>query len=352
MSKTDNIESYIVRYLHGEIAEDELRELTEWLELAPENKEMFFDLKGAHDRMIKHRIVSDDELERSWQRMQQRIVAQPVKPSIAVPKTPKRKAIVIALSYIAAASAAVLIYLGISALIEHRGQADEPALAVVYNEISVPKGSTPNTVKLSDGSIVHLNAASSLRYPSTFDDDMRAVWLDGEAYFEVTADSLHQFAVHLKQQDVIVRGTKFNVEAYHDGEYSIVTLAEGSVALVSSDENGDNATRIRLRPGQKAHFDRKTGKVAVEEANVELANSWIRGEYKFKDEPLLLIAQRLEKYYDISIRFDDEKAEKVCFTGTFSLRQNIDEVMRIINSERQFRYSRSGNEIHIKSRQY
>jgi ferric-dicitrate binding protein FerR (iron transport regulator) len=96
--------------------------------------------------------------------------------------------------------------------------------------------------------------------------------------------------------------------------------------------------------------DRVSGKLSVAQVDTSLSDTWMNGEYKFKNEPLVLIFKRLEKYYDVTICPEDEKAENICYTGTFSLRQDLREVLRIINHENQFRFQQTGKEIHIKSK--
>jgi ferric-dicitrate binding protein FerR (iron transport regulator) len=214
----------------------------------------------------------------------------------------------------------------------------------------VPKGGKPNTVYLSDGSVVRLNAATTLRYPSGFDGDRREIYLDGEAYFEVAKNEAKPFVVRLKQQDITVLGTSFNVEARHSESYTIVTLQEGSVSLAFMNGNGLKIKDVALKTGQKAHFDRTTGKIFVAQVDASLSNTWLEGEYKFKDEPLVLIFKRLENYYDVNIHLDGEQLKNIRYTGTFSLRQDIRDVLRIINHERQFRFRQNGSEIYIKSK--
>ena len=183
-------------------------------------------------------------------------------------------------------------------------QADLEAKDVVYNEIHVQKGGRANTVLLSDGSKVILNAATTFRYPTSFNGKNRQVYLDGEAYFEV---------------------------AYGHESYSEVTLLTGRILLEAFNERGESMSRMYLKPDQKALSDNSTGSVSLQEVNASLSNAWINGEYKFKDEPLASIVKRLE-------------------TGTFSLDQDILDVFRIIDYEKQFTFKRVKKDIFITSK--
>ena len=75
--------------------------------------------------------------------------------------------------------------------------------------------------------------------------------------------------------------------------------------------------------------------------------AWVNGEYKFKDEPLLFICKRLENYYNVQIHLNDPRLEQIRYTGTFSLEQDIMDVFRIIDYEKQFAFKRVKRDIFI-----
>ena len=85
---------------------------------------------------------------------------------------------------------------------------------VKYAEITAATGSVIR-YELPDGSVVWLNAGTTLRYPTVFKKDNRSVELKGEAYFEIQADQERPFYVNTRNGlSVYVYGTKFNVNAY------------------------------------------------------------------------------------------------------------------------------------------
>jgi ferric-dicitrate binding protein FerR (iron transport regulator) len=346
MSNANNMEAYIVRYLHREITDEELRELETWLNETPANREAFFRLKNVHDLAQAHKSPSEEEIACSWRRMCRKMTEAPS--SATVVDAPGRKFVPIRiLKYVAAALAAGVISFAAGKYFGDFRQA-EIIHPVAYHEICVEKGGRPNTVNLSDGSVVHLNAATTLRYPSEFNSGVREVYLDGEAWFEVAPNADLPFVVRLKQQSITVHGTSFNVESYHDESCNIVTLLTGSVSIEFADLNGVKIKNVNLVPGQKAHFDHTTGKVSIAQVDASLSNTWIQGDFRFKDEPLALIFKRLENYYNVTVHMEDEQLKNIRYTGTFSLQQHIRDVLRIINHENQFRFKQSGNEIYIK----
>lgn len=90
------------------------------------------------------------------------------------------------------------------------GQVVQSALA--YNKVEVPQGGE-YTLVLNDGTKVHLNSMSSLRFPLTFEAGKREVELAGEAYFEVNKTG-HPFTVSTQGMQIEVLGTTFNISAY------------------------------------------------------------------------------------------------------------------------------------------
>lgn len=203
---------------------------------------------------------------------------------------------------------------------------------------------------LSDGSKVILNAATTFRYPTSFDGKNRQVYLDGEAYFEISKNSEKPFVVKLKKQEITVLGTTFNVQAYGHESYSEVTLLTGRILLEAFNERGESMSCMYLKPDQKALSDNSTGSVSLQDVNASLSNAWINGEYKFKDEPLASIVKRLENYYNVKIHLEDKRLEKIRYTGTFSLDQDILDVFRIIDYEKQLIFKRVEKEIFITSK--
>ena len=103
---------------------------------------------------------------------------------------------------------------------------------VEYHRIIVPRGGEYN-LKLADGTNVWVFAESEIRFPTRFKGNKREVYLEGEAYFDVTHDEQHPFIVHTEQLNVKVLGTGFNVMAYKGDARTEVTLVHGKVDVKS-----------------------------------------------------------------------------------------------------------------------
>lgn len=161
-----------------------------------------------------------------------------------------------------------------------------------YANLQTPRGGQYNVV-LPDGSRVWLNAASSLRYPLSFDRNIREVELDGEAYFEIASDESKPFIVRSHGQQVSVLGTSFNIHAYGDEARIMTTLVEGKIELESLD---GGFSRI-MTPGQHAVYT--ADGLSVAEVDPLEYVSWREGLIIFNSDNLPEILNQLERWYDV-----------------------------------------------------
>ena len=332
-----NIEELIIRFLKQEISEDELRYLETWLAENEEHKSQFFELKNVSD-LFDHSIVTSNNAD--WQKMYDRIR----KLSEGVPLQNESRI----LKYVAVAVLALGLGWGGGSFYSTPVVHEENVFAL--NEIHVPKGGRINTVVLSDGTKVILNAGTTFKYPNLFNEKNRKVYLDGEAYFDVVTNKEKPFIVKLNRQEIKVLGTTFNVQAYSEDSCSLVTLLSGQVSLETFNEMGEKADHALLAPNQSALTDNRKGSISLTNVDPSLVNAWIKGIYKFKDEPLSTIVKRLENYYNIHIHLGNSQLGQIRYTGTFSLDQDILDVFRIIDHEKQFVFTRTGNDLYIKSK--
>lgn len=149
-------------------------------------------------------------------------------------------------------------------------QSASTQLEVVCNKVEIPRGGEYALV-LSDGTKVHLNSMSSLRFPVAFTAGKREVELQGEAYFEVSKTG-HPFIVNANGMQVEVLGTTFNISAYPDEEYQ-TTLVNGSVKV--SAEKGES---LILKPSQQATIASSSNSIQVRTVDISFYTSWVKGK--------------------------------------------------------------------------
>ncbi|RYE43332.1 MAG: DUF4974 domain-containing protein, partial [Sphingobacteriales bacterium] len=153
------------------------------------------------------------------------------------------------------------------------------------------------SVSLPDGTKVWLNAASSIKFPTTFASSInRTVELTGEAYFEVAKNKSHPFVVKTEKQEIKVLGTHFNVSSYPEEKLTKTTLLEGSVQVFARDNASSTAT---LKPGQQAQLSLKTLK--VKEVDLSESMAWKNGDFNFENEEFSSILNQVSRWYNVEI---------------------------------------------------
>ncbi len=188
-----------------------------------------------------------------------------------------------------------------SEMITYHVSGSIPASGTIeYNSLATPAGGKFK-VMLPDGSLVWLNALSTLKYPIAFTGDERRVELTGEGYFEVAKDAAHPFIVKANNNTVKVLGTHFNINAYSDEPVMKITLAEGLVKI------NDSKTLV---PGQQAqlHFNQSQGgwSMAVyDNSDMETELAWQKGMFVFKGTSLEEIMRQVARWYDAEINYEN-----------------------------------------------
>ena len=205
------------------------------------------------------------------------------------------------------------------AIAYNAGNAD-PA---TWSTISTPRGGQYQIV-LEDGTKAWLNAASSLRFPTSFRNNERTVEVSGEVYFEIATDASKPFKVNFNGNTISVLGTHFNVNAYKDEDNSKVTLLEGAIKV------SNKAGQQLLKPGMQAQVSDSNSHITTCKANMEAAIAWKNGYFTFDQENIQSIMRKLARWYDISVNYRGDMTGKI-FSGTISRFDDISEVLGMIS---------------------
>lgn len=175
---------------------------------------------------------------------------------------------------------------------------------VEYHLMKTPRGRTFH-LELADGSVVWLNAASSIYYPTSFGSERR-VEVTGEAYFEVAKDASKKFIVVTKNVTTEVLGTSFDVNTYEDEADAKVTLLEGSILLKTASKS------VKLKPGQQGMVDPQASSKEIQVANnvdVEQVMAWKNGMFKFQRTPVREMMRQIARWYDVEVEFEGDIKE-------------------------------------------
>ncbi len=200
-----------------------------------------------------------------------------------------------------------------------------------YNTITTPRGGQYKVV-LADGTMVWLNAASSLSYHASLNNgaQVRHIKMSGEAYFEVKKDKAHPFIVTTDRQELKVLGTHFNVSAYPDEYATRTTLLEGSVRIshLASPDPVSTGTRLGsviLKPNQQSTLTQNNIQIAAVDA--EEAVAWKNGEFLFQNKPLENIMLEISRWYNVDVVYEDKQVAQKLFGGMISRSEELARVL-------------------------
>lgn len=218
---------------------------------------------------------------------------------------------------------------------------------VTYNTIKIPYGKKFR-LQLSDGTLVHLNSGTTLKYPVKFiAGENRQVFLDGEAFFDVAKDKKHPFIVNADALNVRVLGTHFNVSNYPEDAATDVVLVEGSVGMYRTNEEFDAAKNTILKPGYRGSFNKENTLISTKPVITDIYTSWINGGLTFRNMTFKNIITKLERRYNVTIVNKNEKLASEKFNASFS-DESIEKVMSYFNDIHGINYTIKNNQILIK----
>lgn len=213
-------------------------------------------------------------------------------------------------------------------------------------EISATYGETKQVI-LPDQTEVWLNAGSSLKYPSEFNQKIRSVHLTGEAFFSVTKNQSKPFVVETKSLSVRVLGTKFNLKAYPNEHQTVATLQEGKIEVQT-----ENRQKQQLTPNEQLVYNNQTSELKVAKIDSKDVPDWKNGNLSFADASLGEILQTLERRFNIS--FDIDKSIDLStehYTINFEQGENAEQILQILTDlAGDFSYSVKNGQIILKKK--
>ncbi len=209
-----------------------------------------------------------------------------------------------------------------------------------YSEIYVPKGEDARLF-FQDGTEVYVNSDTKIRYPHRFGLKNREVYLDGEAYFNVTTNSKRPFIVHAHNTTINVTGTSFNVHAYSVDETIEVVLDEGKTIFEAQ------KSRFSMAPGQQLEYNKITGKISVYNlSKPSNASLWKDDIIYFYDTPLADVLQVLERKFNVQFHLQTSEALNYSYTLT-TKHINIDSVLTELEKIAPVKFNYKENKVYV-----
>ena len=220
--------------------------------------------------------------------------------------------------------------------IDKNEEPENNSFEVKYITKQNPSGQKSKFI-LPDGSHVHLNAESSLRFPEKFSRHNRTVFLSGEAFFDIKENESHPFVVNTSIFQARVLGTSFNVNN------DAVALLTGKVSVTKP---GEDNNEIILVPGQKAVHDKESKSIYKSTFNYQEEIAWKDGLLYFKDADFFQVKEKLEKWYGVEIELPANLNLTWSYTGSFE-NESLEEVLERIAYLENFDYKIAEKKVYI-----
>ncbi len=290
-----NINSYINQLIRklfsGKISKDELKELNNWYDSKLNKEEVFVDSFESKEQ-IKNRILT---------KLKKEIQIEENKNQVSLSRFRQIGGI--------AASIAAIILISITLFInlqnKKSAEMELAASNIPYLERANPNGQKSKII-LSDGTTVWLNAASKIRFPEKFELTERKVFLEGEAFFDVTRDENRPFVIQSENAVTTVLGTTFNVKSY-EKEPVQITVASGKVKVKTKNDNSFRNDELVLIQNEQITFSPESGELTKKNVDSNYFLSWKEDVIRFDNTKLSEVAKTLERWYDKKITIENEK---------------------------------------------
>lgn len=322
----------IARYLARQTSSDENEQLATWVAQSPDHERTFEQLKTVWQ--ASQLPAAPAETAAALGRLKARL-AQPTQVPAPAAVPVRRWRLRLARPYqLAAAVVLMLSALG-GAYFYSR-----PAPALAYHVYRAAAGQ-PQRLHLADGSVVTLAPQSQLRYPAQFAATSREVYLEGEAFFEVSKDPRRPFRVHSGAWVTQVLGTKFNVSAVPGARQLAVSLVEGKVEVL------DKQDKYLLTPGQQLRTEVATGRIYRQAFDRHQVLAWRHNQLVFKNEKLADVATQLERRYGVKLVFADTATAEVRLWATFD-NEPLPRVLEALRQAGGLAYHREGHVIYLR----
>lgn len=204
---------------------------------------------------------------------------------------------------------------------------------MIFNTLATPRGGQYQ-VRLPDGSLVWLNASSSVRFPVRFKGAERRVEVSGEAYFEIKENAAMPFHVQVNSGtgdslDIAVLGTHFNIMAYADEQMIQTSLLEGSIR-VTTHTKGLPASLL-LTPGKQAQWNKTDQQLKLLQADMQQVMAWRNGFFYFNGSDIRTIMRQLSRWYDIDVIYESEYRGQD-FEGELPRNESVTRILKTLEA--------------------
>ena len=322
-------EDIINKYLTGQCSEEELVEVNAWMKESEENARQLFRMEEIYHLGKFNQYADRKQMARAEKQLYKKLDEEKRKQNKILRMHRWMK--------YAAMIAVILVIGGGSGYWLYQNGNNQHMMVAVANEGIVKE------IILPDGTKVWLNNSATLKYPREFSEKARNVYLDGEAYFEVTKNRHKPFTVQSDAMRVRVLGTTFNFKCDKNYRIAEVTLIEGEIEVKGNKEEG----QIILAPGQRAELNKNNGRLTVKQVDAKMDAVWHDNLIPFQKADIFTISKALERFYDIKIILSPDMRADKTYSGVLKKKPTIESVLKSLQNSISIDYKIVGNNIFI-----
>jgi transmembrane sensor len=301
----------IIKFISGNLEGSEKEGILKWLAESEENRINYLQLKALfYSEKVKEFAepeFTEDAMKRFYSKMTR--------------EAGKRLLKVRVLKY----AAITILFIGIANILWHSHK--QAVKDWQYITMTVSENGLIQVFDLDDGTRVWLNKNTTFKYPKKFHGPERKVFIDGEAFFDVSRNPAKPFKVQTPSSLVIkVLGTSFNIKAFSFDKTVTTTLVEGTVIL----QNTQNDNLLTMEPGTQTNFNTETKNISIKSVIPDYYFAWQNGVILMHNTYLNEITDTIESLYNVKFKLDISKIPRKKYNFVIRREQSIDTIMEML----------------------
>ena len=297
----DHIIGQIVAFLDGRASREEVSSLQAWMAQSEQRRTFFDQIRNLYEMSGRQLDPSVIRTDRAMQKVLRRIA--PERKTFRIGQWLQRAAAILLIPVLAAS-----LYFYIQSI------KTEPMVS--YCEMQAAPGSR-TSITLSDSTRIWLNSGSKIRYPDRFSGKERTIYMEGEAYFEVTSSMEHPFVVNTPTIQVRVTGTMFHVADFANNPIKEVSLLSGKVDVGKMDDNRNATHLLNLTPGQHVEYNVTDHSTRMTEGDLNKYYAWKDNKLVFRNDLMTDVVKRISQLYGVEIELQGEELKTYRYRATF-----------------------------------
>lgn len=335
----------------GEATPEEQREFNQYIQLNLNEEYILNQVDSLWNTTIDYKnALTPEQTDFKWISLKSKIFAEDSATKLPVERWKK---IYNSTFFKVAIAASIIVLVVYSGFIFKNNSYQKSSQNVVTT-----KNGSKSKIDLPDGTQVWLNAGSKIVYDDNYGEKKRELELIGEAYFDVVHNAAMPFIIHTKQMNIKVLGTVFNVRAYNNDKTTEASLVKGSIEVSFPNRCNEN---LILKPNEKITIlNNETGNIksapskytekanenpiiTVSKLNYEISDStlietaWVKNKLIFKGQSFEEISRDMERWFNVSIKVENEDILIKKFTGSFT-NETVEESLAALQLSYPFKY--------------